>query len=234
MEITLLLLMIVTLSIFGTGKHKSNNRISSFDAQHPLRCVSWSPKGNFLAFASSSGVAGVLDVSQVEFSRIIKTYPHDQAVNGVAWSSDGKFLATASRNKTVNVWQSPPVGTLINTYRGHTGEVYAVAWSGDTVASASCDTTVQVWNAFTQEEVFHFNFPGHTACVHSVCWSPDRKNIVASSWNGKVGVWKPPQSEPILTYTGHTKAVSAVAWSPNGNYIASGSDDHTVQVWRVL
>jgi eukaryotic-like serine/threonine-protein kinase len=156
------------------------------------------------------------------------------AVNGVAWSSDGKYLATAGQDKKVKVWKSPPAGTLINTYSNHTGEVEAVAWYSDNICSVSCDTTIQVWNAFTLEGIFHSNFPSPRNCVHSVSWSPDGKSVVASSWNGKVEVWKPPLITPIFTYGGHTKAVSAVAWSPNGNYVASGSDDHTVQVWKVL
>src|SRR5207253_4425410 len=57
---------------------------------------------------------------------------------------------------------SPPLGTLLLTYRGHAESVYAMAWSPDStcIASASSDRTVQVWDAATGKNLLTYH--GHS------------------------------------------------------------------------
>ena len=87
---------------------------------------------------------------------------------------------------------SKPLGTMLLTYRGHTGAVFAVAWSpdGKRIASAGGDTTVQVWSATTGANVF--TYKGHSDAVYTVAWSPDGKYIASGSWDKTVQVWKAP------------------------------------------
>lgn len=44
---------------------------------------------------------------------------------------------------------SPPMGTILYTYTGHSDSIYAVVWSpdGKRIASGAWDKTVQVWQA---------------------------------------------------------------------------------------
>ncbi len=128
----------------------------------------------------------------------------------------------------------PPKGTTLYTYRGHSDTVYAVAWHGERIASASGDTTVQVWDATSGSNVFPYR--KHTAAVRAVAWSPDGKRIASASDDNTAQVWDASTGVTIVTYSGHTtrlfsKGVLGVAWSPDGKNIASAGVDGTVQVW---
>ncbi len=126
-----------------------------------------------------------------------------------------------------------PVGTLYHTYRGHHDSVLSVAGSADGayVASASKDTTVQVWDTATGGNQAAL-YSGHTDVVFSVTWSPDEKNIASGSNDKTVRVWNTSDASLKYAYGSHTDAVFAVAWSPDGTRIASGSNDKTVQVFN--
>ena len=125
----------------------------------------------------------------------------------------------------------PPLGTTFLTYRGHSAQVLAVAWSpdGKRIASTSVDATVQVWDAITGKNVLVYH--GHLGEVLAVAWSPDGKRIVSGGGDHTVQVWDAASGGNVLTYRGHSDALFDVAWSPDGKRIASGSVDHTVQVW---
>jgi WD40 repeat protein len=52
----------------------------------------------------------------------------------VAFRPDGQLLATASKDKTAKVWEAQS-GKELLTLRGHSGSVFAVAFSPDGKAS---------------------------------------------------------------------------------------------------
>lgn len=134
---------------------------------------------------------------------------------------------------TQTVSNIKPVGTVVCTYRGHSGRVNAVAWSSDgkRIASASDDRTVQVWDATAGSDIRTYR--GHSNIVRSMAWSPSGLHIASGSDDKTVQVWDAATGSHGGIYRGHSKQVNAVAWSPDGKYIASGSDDKTVQVWDV-
>lgn len=125
-----------------------------------------------------------------------------------------------------------PIGTTFHTYRGHHDSVLGVAsaLNGAYIASASKDTTVQVWDTATGG-VNAAAYVGHSAAVNSVAWSPDAQFVVSGSDDMTVRVWKTADASNAFSYAGHTGAVKSVAWSPDGTLIASSGADKTAQVW---
>jgi WD40 repeat protein len=67
------------------------------------------------------------------------------------------------------------------TLEGHSGWVNAVVFSPDskTIASASADQTVRLWNATTG--VYQQTLQGHSDWVNAVVFSPDGKTIASAS-----------------------------------------------------
>ncbi len=124
----------------------------------------------------------------------------------------------------------PSMGTTpLLTYRGHSAQVLAVAWSpdGKHIASTSVDATVQVWDAITGKNILIYH--GHLGEVLAVVWSPDGKRIASGGGDHTVQVWDAATGGNVLTYQGHSDALFDVDWSPNGKNIASASVDKTVQ-----
>jgi WD40 repeat protein/tRNA A-37 threonylcarbamoyl transferase component Bud32 len=117
------------------------------------------------------------------------------------------------------------------TYRGHSDWVWSVAWSptGNRVASASSDKTVQVWDAADGAHLYTYS--GHADSVYELAWSPDGKHIASASNDMTVQVWDATGGHPF-TYDGHSSWVWSVAWSPDNTRIASAGGDKTVQIWN--
>ncbi len=164
---------------------------------------------------------------------------HTDYVFAVAWSPDGKLIASGGGDKTVQVWTVPQGVQVVDpaaegnvfTYRGHTTNVSAVAWSPDgrRIASGAWDNTVKVWEPTPESNTMTYD--GHVSFVNTVAWSPDGKRIASGAWDDTVQVWDSTTGSMYVTYRGHSSVVRSVAWSPDGKFIAS-SDDLTAQVWN--
>ncbi|HZU68139.1 MAG TPA: protein kinase [Ktedonobacteraceae bacterium] len=125
-------------------------------------------------------------------------------------------------------------GTTFVVYKGHTQQVYTVAWQrqGQFVVSGGKDDKARVWNSSTGKDIY--TFIEHSGSVNGLAWSPGGQSIVSASSDTTVRVWQATTGSIDFVYKGHSNNVRTVAWSPDGSMIASGGDDNTVQVWDAM
>ena len=116
---------------------------------------------------------------------------------------------------------------------GHTNGVPSVAYSPDgmTLASASKDGSVRLWDVVTGQEKAILE--GHVNGVASVSYSPDGMTLASGSKDGSVRLWDVATKQEKTLLTGHTDWVYSVSFSPDGMTLASGSFDNTIRLWDV-
>ncbi len=114
---------------------------------------------------------------------------------------------------------------------GHTGEIYAVAWSpdGTRIATAGGEGTAIVWDGRTGERLATLS--GHEEAVSNLCWSPSGKAIATASDDGTARIWDAATGEEAFTLSSHEGPVGAVVWSPSGDRVVTVSYDTTARVW---
>ncbi|MEM8830963.1 MAG: hypothetical protein AAGE96_16630, partial [Cyanobacteria bacterium P01_G01_bin.19] len=100
---------------------------------------------------------------------------------------------------------------------------------GNTIASASHDGTVQLWN--TKDGHLLHILKGHQSLV-SIEFSPDGNTIASASHDGTIKLWNTKDGHLLHTLEGHQDSVYEVKFSPDGNMIASASHDGTIKLWN--
>ncbi|MGW4564147.1 nSTAND1 domain-containing NTPase, partial [Streptomyces sp. NPDC004561] len=130
---------------------------------------------------------------------------------------------------------------LATPLSGHTGAVYLTSFSpdGHTLATASYDRTVRLWNVTdpTRPRPLGRPLTGHTSWVSSAVFGPDGHTLASAGDDGTIRLWdvRDPAHPAALgaPLTGHTGTIYLVAFSPDGRTLASAGEDRTVRLWDV-
>ncbi|MGW3205603.1 caspase, EACC1-associated type [Streptomyces sp. NPDC001135] len=130
----------------------------------------------------------------------------------------------------------PYAGTLV----GHTGVVAGVAFapSGRTLATASQDGTVILWDTSSPQHAQRLGRPlqGPSYGVYTVAFSPDGR-ILAAGGSDRAGLtvqmWdvsSPGRPRRLGGLTG-PRSVDTLAFAPDGHMLAAGAPDGRVWLW---
>ena len=171
--------------------------------------------------------AGVLGLS----IRILATVVwHTDSLWDIEPFPNGGLIGVVVSN-LIHLWD-PLIEQTTATLK-HDAMITNIAFSPDglLLASASEDSTIQLWNPETR--TIEATLKGHTDDVLSIAFSPDGLLLASGSADGTVRLWNPARRAPQATLRGHAGDVLDVAFSPDGLLLASGSADGTVRLWNL-
>ncbi len=178
-------------------------------------------------------------------------------------------IAIGSREGKIELWDTTTVNKL-STLREFGKEVrmpdhfvtknHALTLKfspeGKRLATGNLDTTVQLWDTVTGEELIVFQKPieGNIWSITrqngqdivknpmknerngrpiTLAFSPDGTLLACGSDDCTIKLWNSVTGELISIFTGHLCSVKSLTFSPDGNTLASGSDDGTVRFWDI-
>jgi WD40 repeat protein len=127
-------------------------------------------------------------------------------------------VVSLSTAPAVPLWDAG-TGAGLQTLKGHTSRVYAVAFSpdGKTVASTSNDATVRLWDAGTGAGLQ--TLKGHTDWVNAIAFSPDGKTVASASGDATVRLWDAVTGAALQTV--EYCSTQRLVFSKDGSYLGT-------------
>lgn|ERR1041385_7495222 len=238
-----------TISLWDaeTGKRKSEVTES-----HGFVNASISADSRSLATANNRDLS--VKIWDIESGRLTATISQKKQLEyadgaDVAFNPNGKTIATCSQGEVVYSWDanslalvaklidssveisSGPLG--LRTLKGfsHGDTIYNLMFSPDgrTLATASRDGTVKLWDAASGQLTATLR---HDSGAAWLAFSPDGKTVATGSKDHTARMWDVATGRLIATLA-HKGEVWSLAFSPDGKMLATGSDNEkVVHLWN--
>jgi WD40 repeat protein len=102
--------------------------------------------------------------------------------------------------------------------------------NGKTLATASYDTTIKLWNTDAGKELR--TLKEHSDSVYGVSFSKDGTLLASAAADRAVKIWNVASGKLLYTFGEPTDWVYAVAWSPDGKHLAAAGVDRSIRIWE--
>ncbi|KAH9477739.1 putative cytosolic iron-sulfur protein assembly protein 1 [Psilocybe cubensis] len=171
---------------------------------------------------------------------------HEDRAWHVAWNPAKPLLASCSADKTVRLYSyasssneaTPGLEFQLITSipTGHAKTVRSVAWApaGQTLATASFDSNIGIWEKEADEWECISTLEGHETECKCIAYSASGTLLASCSRDKTVWIWEVHPDgdfETISVLMEHTQDVKFVSWHPIEEILASASYDDTIKLY---
>jgi WD40 repeat protein/serine/threonine protein kinase len=209
------------------------------------RSIAFSPDAMSLAWATSGGVAQLVDV---QTGRELRVFRSESPIKCLAFSPDGLILASGGSDGTVSLWEVRTGRSMCDPLRGHSGGVNWLTFDrdGSILASGGGDQSVRLWGVPSGRPIGE-PVTQHGNPLSALAFSPDGRLIASteeqsesrlSRSSGAVTLWDVSSMQvigsPLRTHD-PMEWIPQVGFSPDGCALASlGAFDGFISVWHAV
>ena len=209
--------------------------VSIAGSDRPIRDLSFSGDGRFLATADADGDTQVIDIQRNRLAARYRGWAET-----VAFSHDGERVACACADRSVKIW--PTVDQRLDVFRGHDATTRRIAIDprGAVMATGDAIGSIRLWDLRTNQYL-------RTLGIHIVERGPPGSppNPARAAMSGRPlrhkmrmrpppnGKYGPNSLRDVYVYAGHPAEILSLAFSPDGSLLASGAGDPDARIWNV-
>jgi WD40 repeat protein len=168
---------------------------------------------------------------------------HEEKVWSCQFHSIEDLLATSGSDKKIIIHSNSSglYATRAILDDSHSRTIRCVCWdySGNYLASASFDSTINIWKKKRTGDHLEFecisSLEGHENEVKSVSWSLSGQYLASCSRDKTIWIWDIDEDMDFScnnVLQGHTQDVKMVKWSPKEDILFSCGYDDVIKVWQ--
>jgi WD40 repeat protein len=223
----------VFINLFNTTTWESTGRFAIYLEQAPVRAITFSPHGKFLAVGGRSKKVSLWDVAKRKMIEVVGE--HKDAVFAAAWSPESNLLATGGADGVVILWDMNKKNAPVRLPQDEGVDSLAFTRDGKLLAVGSGNPlelesgkTIVLWNVATATRCGLLK--GHPRRVESLDFTPSGDSLISVGEEETIRIWDVQTASFMAYFRSHRLPVWALSYSPDGKMIASGDGEGTIQL----